>query len=206
MIHPDTELRWAGDQIGWGVFAKAMIPAGTIVYVRDSLEVEVRQQRVAHLHPLQEAFVTRYGYRDELGNWVVSIDNARFVNHCCDSNSLSTGYGFEIAVRDIQPGEELTDDYGLLNLDYSMDCQCGSENCRGSVRTDDLHAYHEYWDSLCRAALLAGSDVPQPLLELVAPDMRVLVSRFQSGDEKSYCSVLCLDGGTTANIPAVLLA
>ena len=39
MIHPHTEPRHTGTDVGLGVFATALIPRGTIVYVMDSLEI-----------------------------------------------------------------------------------------------------------------------------------------------------------------------
>lgn len=41
MIHPKTELRYINDTVGYGVFATDRIPKGTIVYVKDSLEITV---------------------------------------------------------------------------------------------------------------------------------------------------------------------
>ena len=34
MMHPSIELKPVNPQIGYGVFATAFIPAGTIVYVK----------------------------------------------------------------------------------------------------------------------------------------------------------------------------
>jgi hypothetical protein len=39
MIHPHTCIRYVNPQIGYGVFATAFIPKGTIVYVKDDLEL-----------------------------------------------------------------------------------------------------------------------------------------------------------------------
>ena len=41
MLHPDTELRVVSADIGFGVFATALIPKGTIVYIKDPLEIEI---------------------------------------------------------------------------------------------------------------------------------------------------------------------
>ena len=38
MIHPNTRLGFVNEEIGYGVFATALIPKGTIVYVKDDLE------------------------------------------------------------------------------------------------------------------------------------------------------------------------
>ena len=37
MIHPCTELRHVSPEIGVGVFATALSPKGTLVYVKDSI-------------------------------------------------------------------------------------------------------------------------------------------------------------------------
>ena len=61
------------------------------------------------------------------------------------SNCLTTAYDFEIAIRDIFPGEQLTDDYGYLNINtpfYAYDE--GLE--RKVVYPDDLLRYYEDWD------------------------------------------------------------
>jgi hypothetical protein len=41
MIHPNTELKFISERVGYGVFAASDIPEGTIVYVKDSLELVV---------------------------------------------------------------------------------------------------------------------------------------------------------------------
>lgn len=42
-------------------------------------------------------------------------------------------WDFDLAIGDIEPGEQLTNDYTLLNLEESFDCACGSSRCRGKV-------------------------------------------------------------------------
>ncbi|MEQ8712528.1 MAG: hypothetical protein RIC80_05905 [Cyclobacteriaceae bacterium] len=41
MIHPNAELRFISQAIGYGVFATVDIPEGTITYVKDSLEMVI---------------------------------------------------------------------------------------------------------------------------------------------------------------------
>ena len=122
MIHPDTELRKVNDTIGYGVFAKCDIPKGTIVYVKDPLEIEVEPERFEELDPTYQSIVNWFSYIDERGVRIISWDIAKYVNHSCDANSISTGYGFEIATRDIAAGEEITDEYGIFNLPAPLDC------------------------------------------------------------------------------------
>lgn len=47
----------------------------------------------------------------------IDVGSALFVvNHSCEAPCLGSGYEFEIAVRALLPGEELTDDYGTHQL------------------------------------------------------------------------------------------
>jgi uncharacterized protein len=61
-----------------------------------------------------------------------------FINHSCDPNVGFAGNVVLVAMRDIQPGEELTTDYALFD-DYegSMPCQCGTRDCRGVINGHD---------------------------------------------------------------------
>jgi hypothetical protein len=94
---------------------------------------------------------------------MLSWDIARSVNHSCRSSTLSTGYGFEIALHDIAPGEEITDDYGQFNLSYAMPCTCGHPDCRHSIRPSDFNSLVPQWDEKLNAALAHINAVEQPL-------------------------------------------
>src|SRR4029077_14342626 len=80
---------------------------------------------------------------------------------------LSPGFDFELAVRDIQPDEELTDDYGALNLSEPFECACGLTCCRRSVGRHALLKYAAQWDSIVAPAFARISAVSQPLWPLV---------------------------------------
>jgi len=64
------------------------------------------------------------------------------INHSCDPNChLAIRCGSDtvrvVAIRDIEPGEELSVDYDLFEYEvqyFPADCLCGSPNCRRSVR------------------------------------------------------------------------
>ncbi|HEX4137823.1 MAG TPA: hypothetical protein VHY84_24650 [Bryobacteraceae bacterium] len=38
MMHPDAELRFIRDNMGYGLFARKRIPRGTITWTRDELD------------------------------------------------------------------------------------------------------------------------------------------------------------------------
>ena len=167
MIHPDTELRKVNDMIGYGVFARRPIPKGTILYVKDPLEIEVTPEQFAVMDPQYQTVVNWFSYIDEYGCRIVSWDIAKYVNHHCDSNSISTGYGFEIATRDISADEEITDEYGIFNLPEPLQCSCGSVNCRGTISNDDWNIYGCIWDKRAKDALKCYVRIPQPLMKYI---------------------------------------
>ncbi|MGQ9598068.1 MAG: SET domain-containing protein [Anaerolineae bacterium] len=167
MIHPHTRLVWINSEIGYGVFTTAFIPRGTIVYVEDALDIRIGPDSPLLSDPRYMELIARYSTRDARGNRWLSWDIGKYVNHCCHYNCLDTAYGFEIAVRDIQAGEEITDDYGLFNLEQDL-VLCGHcEDCRRVVRPDDFDRRVARWDQEIKEALKAFHQVPQPLLTYV---------------------------------------
>ena len=167
MIHPDTEVRHVSEEIGLGVFAKKFIPKGTMIYVKDSLEIEVDDAHYASHSKTMQDVIEKFSYIDERGFRILSWDIAKYVNHNCSRNTISTGYGFEIALRDIQPGEEITDEYGIFNLDYSFPCGCGAKNCRGTIHPEDLDNLADVWAAEIKDALVLLYKVEQPLIGLL---------------------------------------
>ncbi len=167
MVHPHTELRFVNPHIGWGVFATCAIPKGTIVWALDALDQQFTPQQVAALPAYARRLLHIYSYVDGRGRHVLCWDHARFFNHSCEANCLSLGYDFELAVRDIAPGEELTDDYGTLNPGEPFPCGCASAVCRGSVLPDDMLRFGNGWNAAAREAFFLVPTVPQPLWEIV---------------------------------------
>jgi SET domain-containing protein len=54
-----------------------------------------------------------------------------YSNHSCDANLGVRGNVVFVAMRDIRAGEELTHDWCTTDDDtYSVECKCGSLNCR----------------------------------------------------------------------------
>lgn len=195
MMHPDTELRFVSDEVGYGVFARKPIPHGTIVYVRDELEMTFTPDQMDNMSAASRQVVDKYSYIDHGGNHVVSWDHAKSVNHCCDCNTISTGYGFEIALRNIAAGEEITDEYGLFNPVKLMPLHCGKANCRGVVMPDDVDRYADYWDSKVIEALARMQDVAQPLMQYMdRVTLRELLGYLDNS--KPYVSVRALRYGS----------
>ncbi len=168
MIHPDTELRFVNDDIGYGVFATAPIPKGTIVYAKDKLEIELTPKQFNKLDKIHQNIADKYSYIDEKGNRVISWDNAKYVNHRCDCNSMSTGYGFEVAIKDINANEEITDEYGLFNIPFPIEVNCGCENCRKMLLPTDADTYTAEWDEKVENALTNILEIEQPLWNVIS--------------------------------------
>ena len=170
MIHPHTELRRIDPVMGYGVFATALIPKGTLVFVKDPFDIEVTPEQFDTMDDLLKIQTERYSYIDERGIRIVSWDMAKYVNHRCDCNTISTGYGFEIALRDIQAGEEVSDEYGLFNMTEPMTLTCACPNCRGQLKPDDIDTYYLEWDRKIQDALIQTTVVAQPLWSLLDAD------------------------------------
>lgn len=178
MIHPDTELRHISDEIGYGIFAKKLIPKGTITYVQDSLEIVIPPEQLQHYSHEMQAVIEKYSFIDQYGQRIISWDIAKYVNHCCQCNTISTGYGFEIAIRDIQAGEQITDEYGIFNIQDEMQLFCDKDGCRKYVRPQDFDQYYPVWDKKIILALNSMQDVPQELMHLLGEGVKVALNAF----------------------------
>ena len=194
MIHPDTKILLVNEQVGLGVFATQFIPAGTIVYVLDQLDIIIEHNRDILSNKVYRDYLDKYAYVDAKGNHIVCWDHGKYVNHSCNPNTLSTGYGFEIAIRDIYPGEEITDDYLLLNATEEMEHYCGDEKCRKKLSLNDFELLSDKWDAQIKSSLRNVNKVAQPLWELL--DMDTLNNlnlysdtgeRYQSVRNTKYC-------------------
>ncbi len=191
MIHPHTELRLVNDIVGYGVFATELIPEGSITYIRDSLELEITAAAFAQYAPLLQEKIERFSFIDQNGTRVVSWDLAKYVNHCCQCNTMSTGYGFEIAIRDIQPNEQITDEYGIFNMTEKMSLRCEKPGCRGSVSAEDFDQYYPQWDEKIKKSLSQFKKVEQPLMPLMDDDTLTQLESYFS-DPGKYKSVIAL--------------
>jgi hypothetical protein len=166
MIHPDTELRFISTTIGWGVVATASIPKGTLTWVLDELDHAVSADKAATLPLLLQQVVEKYAYVDIHRGLILCWDHARFTNHSCDPSCTNAGK-ISVANRDIQVGEQLTEDYGSYIGVAPFPCACESNLCRGTVRTEDAPALLAKWETQRKDAFALMGEVRQPLWDLV---------------------------------------
>lgn len=170
MIHPNTELKFISNEIGYGVVARSFIPAGTITWVLDKLDREFTASEFQNMEPIYQNILDYYTFRNNKGNYVLCWDNGRYVNHSFNSNCLTTAYDFEIAIRDIQVGEQLTDDYGYLNIAYPF--RGVDEGTRRKiVYPDDLVKYYKVWDKKIAKVFSHITELEQPLKPLISNEL-----------------------------------
>lgn len=191
MIHPDTELRFISPEVGFGVVATKLIPKGTITWAFDSLDQIISPPALEQMDPLQKAYLDKYCYRDHRGDYVLCGDHSRFVNHSFRSSCISTAYDCELAVRDIHPGEELTDDYGYLNPTEPFDCLPEPGCSRTQVLPDDLLNFHAGWDAQLLKAFACFNEAEQPLLPLLDPAHRQQVLAVAAGKQRMASILNC---------------
>lgn len=163
MIHPATTVRSAGS-MGVGVFATEDLPKGTLLWVLDRFDRVLDPSEVATWPPALRAEAQHYGYINPYGSLVVCWDHGRLVNHSCDPTSIGIGNAFEIARRDVRRGDELTCDYGILNLSEALQCACGLPACRGQISADAAPGLLAMWQAWAVDAFAAALRVPQLLL------------------------------------------
>lgn len=188
MMHPDTEVQFISEEIGYGVVAKKFIPKGTITWVQDELDQIYTPQQVEKMKDFSKQMIDKYTFRNNLGNFVLCWDISKYVNHSFRSNCFSTAYDFEIAVRDIHPGEELTDDYGYLNVTDAFKAK-NEGTSRTTVYPDDLLNYHEEWDRILQETIPFLPRVEQPLMSLVSNKIQQELKMVLNG-EKQMESIL----------------
>ncbi len=182
-MHPDTKLKWISEEIGFGVIATRRIPKGTITWVQDELDGIFPPDFPENIKPLTRELLEKYSFRNSKGEHILCWDIAKFVNHSFRSNCLSTAYNFEIAIRDIEVGEELTDDYGYLNLSESFVPEDeGTE--RKVVHPDDILKCYQEWDEILDSVFPLISKKQQPLFELLEENLKKEIAEISKGKKK----------------------
>lgn len=183
MIHPHTRLQLINEEIGYGVVATQLIPAGTITWVLDKLDREFTPKQFAKMEPLYQNILDTYTFRNRQGKMILCWDHGRYVNHSFNSNCLTTAYDFEIAIRDIHPGEELTDDYGYLNITKPF--RAADEGTkRKTVYPDDLKRYSKVWDAKIEKVFHKITKLDQPLRPILQDKVWQRITNIIAGREE----------------------
>ncbi|XXF76095.1 SET domain-containing protein-lysine N-methyltransferase [Myxococcaceae bacterium GXIMD 01537] len=130
---------------GQGAFATRRIAKGqrVIEYTGERITQEQADERY------DDAAMSRHHTflftldEDTVVDGAVNGNESRFINHGCDPNCQAFTEGNRIyiyALRDIEPGEELSYDYGYeRHEDMTAEdearyvCKCGAKKCRGTI-------------------------------------------------------------------------
>jgi SET domain-containing protein len=134
---PKSEIRESPIH-GKGLFARSAISAGEIVAVKGGYIVASHewarlelQLGAAQIQVSEELFIAPVRPEQRDGGML-------YTNHSCNPNIAIQGQIVFVAMRDIKSGEELTHDWATTDdLDYTMQCRCGSSNCRGTITGKD---------------------------------------------------------------------
>jgi len=149
-VHPAVRVRRsviAGD----GLFIDEAVPAGTPLIRFGGTAVTT-----AELHQLFDEAAANGTYVDTIAlahdRHVVLPQGsiAHFGNHSCEP-SMWLSDPLELVARfDLEPGSELTSDYGVTSDDatFEMTCRCGAAACRQLItgcdwRIEHLQLLHE---------------------------------------------------------------
>ncbi len=111
---------------GIGLFAAEFIPKGTRTWTfNPHLDKFYSAAEVERMPEPARTTFKNYCYNSSRsGNFVLCFDDARYMNHSDDANCLGNsddvveGEWGDVAVRDIQIGEEMTNDYKDFDKDF----------------------------------------------------------------------------------------
>ncbi len=123
---------------GLGLFAAQPISRGEIVCVKGGHVFDrTRLRQVtptlgpAEIQIAEDLFIGPVEEAERAGSMIYS-------NHSCEPNLGIQGQIVFVALRDIDPDEELTHDWAMTDDDdYELHCNCGAQNCRRIVSGQD---------------------------------------------------------------------
>lgn len=115
MIHIAYKLK-SSDLHGVGLFANENIKQGQLVYTASPLlDLNITQEQFASLNQKEKDEILWWGFFDQPSQmWHVDFDVSKFINHSYNATvtqDQNHDEAYLIASRDIQSGEELTQNY-----------------------------------------------------------------------------------------------
>lgn len=144
---------------GRGVFAAARIEPGQLVWDYSG------EERWIDDIPKKD---WEYCFQVDFDRYVLPPKGSAgwFMNHSCDPNCVIMGQTRIVALRRIEPGEEVSFDYST-NVGwegFSMKCSCGAKECRKLVRSYQAlpEALKGRYGACVSAFLLRGPHATNP--------------------------------------------
>ena len=108
-----------------GAFAAKAFKKGETVVVWDASQV-LSQEEFAALPKEQKPYVANLG-----GKLVLMHSPAKFINHSCTPNIAPAQKGRDVALRNIEAGEEIVADYlERKGNETARACKCNSAGCK----------------------------------------------------------------------------
>ncbi len=124
---------------GRGLFAKQRIAKDEIIsakagHIIDKATLEANRQIIRG----SERQITDELFLAPLSDTELE-DSMVYLNHSCDPNAGAAGNILIIAMRTIEPGEEITSDYATTSSDPSLEflCNCQAKSCRKKITGHD---------------------------------------------------------------------
>lgn len=134
-LNPRLHAQAHPEKGGMGVYAHTFVEKGELLMVWGGVIMTLEALRRL---PLQQQ---QHSVQVEEGLYLASVvtGDADYINHSCEPNAGLAGQISVVALRDIEPGEEICFDYAMSDgSPYDeFECQCGSPRCRGRVTGND---------------------------------------------------------------------
>lgn len=149
-VHPAVRVR-RSSIAGDGVFIDAAVANGTPLVRFGGRTVSTGElHRLFREAEAQGRYVDTIAIDDDTHLVLPAGSIAHYGNHSCDPSTWLGGPLELVARWDLEPGAELTSDYGVISDDpsFRMDCRCGAATCRRVItgsdwQRADLQAIHE---------------------------------------------------------------
>jgi len=118
--------------LGKGIFASSRIARGETIFVFTGRIITLADAVARGDH---EGDVLQIGP----DRYLEPVSPGLYINHSCAPNAGIRGLRHVVALRDIEPDEEVNFDYSTTMSEdrWTMHCDCRSPGCRGII--DDFH-------------------------------------------------------------------
>lgn len=109
---------------GLGIFTEEFIPQGSVIWkFTPGFDLKFTREQILSFPELPQIYIYKYSWKSSKSQmYCFSSDNGKYFNHSDNANTVSNYLDGEeevvtTALRDIQIGEELTDNYSTFESD-----------------------------------------------------------------------------------------
>lgn len=127
MLHIKTKIQPSGIH-GIGLFADQFIPKGTMIWkFTPGFDMKLTREQILDFPELLQIYIYKYSWKSKKSKlYCFSSDNGKYFNHSDNPNCLSEYKDGEdevitTSIKDIQIGEEITDNYSSFEDEESED-------------------------------------------------------------------------------------